>query len=268
MARPRFLPVKPRGAIPVLVGILLAALAVPVAAPPARAGERQFEDGFYVGLGIGYAAVFGDRGVPMRYPGTPGCAPGPYLWTDEVGCVTADSQGEFAEVARSDFASGLTAELRLGYNFFGYASVEISAAGSGTVDTSEGLLFPVLQVRLHPIQFGIPHDQRFWDVSVFAGLGYTIGGYSPDERYRDSAASEAAKFDGKGWQGIVWTTGVGAAISPVPWFSVSLDLRVVLPQYWFWIVNFDTGVRSEPVDVPTTVIFAPTLQATFHIPGS
>jgi len=226
------------------------------------AAASGYSDGFYVGFGVGYGHVIGTDGVAMDSRG--GCAPAHqgnvFLYYDPAaGCHYAANSQEFGNVVTTSNGSGVGVELRLGYNILGYASVELSIAGTGTTDFENGIAYPALQVRVHPAQFFIPFEARIWDVNISGGAGYTIAGYTPDP---DLAFDD----DTKGWEGFVGTFGIGAGISPVSWFSVDFDLRFIFPRYLTWVVNFEDGIRSLPSETPETTVIAPTVQLTFRVP--
>ena len=227
--------------------------------------QAIFSDGFYVSLGVGYGHVMGDRGVVMDTRGGCNSTAGDlgFLYYDPgktPKCQYFTSR-QRDEMARTDVGSGLAAELRVGYNILGYFSVELSLSGNGTTDGANGIAYPTGQLRLHPIQFVIPFEERIWDVSVFTGFGYTIAGYHPDEAIQGND-------DGKGWEGIVHTAGVGVGVAVAEWFSFDFDLRFIFPRYLTWAVDWDDNLRSLPKDTPFTVIIAPTLQFTFRVPSS
>jgi hypothetical protein len=203
---------------------------------PATTHAAPYTDGFYVGLGIGFTHVEGENAIAL------------------------EQLSVFTPVTTTDFGSGLAFELRTGYNILGYASVEASIAGNGSFDLTEGIAYPAFQVRLHPIQFFVPFEERFWDVSLFGGVGYAIGGYEHEELASNDT-------DAKGWEGHAFTAGIGFGMSPVPWLSIDIDLRMIFPQLTTYIVDWDDDQRDAPTKTPSMLIFAPTLQFTFRVPS-
>jgi len=260
------------------------------AAPPAVA----YDDGFYFSFGIGYAHGMGDRGVSIQPP--PGCPselsfdtgvdPTPFLWPEGNRCVympvavtpgitaaevNAQLDARLDEVVRTDAGPMMGLQLRLGYNILGYASVEaaLSGAGAGTFDG--GSAHVAGQVRLHPVQFFIPHQDRDWDVSTFVGAGYSLAGYKPqfdpELHGGGSGAVELnrdAAFDGKGWEGIHVGFGVGFDYQFGDLASVGLDLKFLRPLYSMWIANFEEPYEAPPVSTPEAWIVTPTVRVTLH----
>jgi hypothetical protein len=258
--------------MPRLLPAVLAPLAVVAASPEAvaihgKSLEIHWRDGFYFGLGLGYASVSGTRGVPIENhevcPEFRGNAP--FLWAEPVGggvqCIYAGGNGatvspeeQFAEVVRTDFGSGLAFELRFGWNVLGYASPELSVSGHGGLEGKEGMAHVTGRLRIHPIQFWIPMEERPYDATVYGGFGLpSFGGYHPDEFIQGND-------DGKGWQGIHYDTGLSFHWMVARVVSLGLDVRFLFPRYLTWIVNFDDDVQSLPKETPSTTVVLTTLQ--------
>ena len=250
-----------------LVGAVLA-LALSTA-PEARA---EYPDGFYISLGLGYAHVLGERAieyeVPSRCSAFADTQLGAYLWLEDtyecwtvggfIGSFNEDTINEaHAEMARTDFGSGMGIQITLGYNILGYVSPEISIFGHGGASLDDGAVHVGMNVRYHFIQHIIENTERDWDVNVFFGAGYSIGGYHPDEDLQTTD-------DGKGWEGYNFTFGAGFDYAVLDFLSVGLDMHFVMPRWQSWIVNFDNGVRSTPIETPMTLVIAPLVHAKFH----
>ncbi|MGM0574604.1 MAG: hypothetical protein ACQEXJ_02550 [Myxococcota bacterium] len=260
----------------VLAGACLASLVAATVAPRAHA----IDDGFYVRLGLGYAGVSGERGAPMDTRGgcapigrPPATAPGPYLWAEEVDeglpCVytgssrEAPAQERFGEMVRTGVGAGPAMRLGLGWNIRGFVSLEATTLAHGRAGIDSGQLHAGFLLRYHPVRHAIHHDDRPWDVNVFAGLGYTLATYHPDEEIQ-GLVSEARADDAKGWDGVHYSVGLGVDHAVHRWISVGMDLAVILPRYLTWIVDFGDGLRSLPEESPRAVVFAPTIHATVH----
>ena len=263
--------------------ILVAALSV---------DAQAYDDGLYFSFGFGYAHETGDRGVQVE---SGNCSPTlggarPFLWSEEGNCIylpapnvldasvspglTPESAiaARQSEIVRADSGDMIALQLRLGYNILGYASVEVDLSGAGSTSVTDGMAHVGFQGRLHPAQFFIPHDDRDWDVSLFAGGGYSIAGYKPTfdpalhggdpevkEQNRDAA------FDSKGWSGV--HVGFGASFDYQ--FSdsgaVGFELKALRSFYGTWIANFEAPYESPPVETPEAWVVAPTLRLTWQI---
>ncbi|MFT7579642.1 MAG: hypothetical protein ACI9MR_001308 [Myxococcota bacterium] len=192
-------------------------------------------DGAYLGIGLGGALASGDRGVPLKL---------------------SQSSTQFEEVVRTDFGSGMAFELRFGYLIAGVLAPEISLGGHGNLDFEDGAGYPVFVLRYHPIQHAIDHADRAWDINLYGGVGYAIGGYQPD-------TTPSSKS--KGWEGIAMLVGGGFAYQLADSVSLALDLRVVLPQYNTFLIDRDDDIEADAEDTPSTTVIIPTLQVVFHL---
>ncbi|MDP6943333.1 MAG: hypothetical protein QF464_04215 [Myxococcota bacterium] len=253
---------------------------------------QAYDDGLYFSFGIGYAHVMGDRGVPLQAPGlcpesvTVSGVTSPVMWAEGNACIvvpppselmTVDEfnesiQARYDEIVRTEGGSMLGIQLRLGYNFFGYASVEGALSGAGSGSFTDGSVHVGAQLRVHPAQFLIPHADRDWDVSLFAGAGYSLAGYKPQYDPQVHGGSESipeinrdAAFDGKGWEGIHASFGVGFDYQFGELVSVGLDLKIIRPLYATWVANFEEPYETLPVSTPETWIVTPTVRVTVHL---
>lgn len=226
-------------------------------APEAEA----FDDGFYISIGLGGAVVSGDRGVGLDLNN--GCSAQTnqrFLWYEDVApkqCVYAGTQAGFEEVSRTDAGSGMSFQLRFGYTFIGLLSPELVLAGHGDPSTTDGSASALFRLRYHPAQHAIDHEDRAWDVSVYAGVGYIIHGFNPDKSVQNGD-------DAKAWEGVNITFGAGFDYKLAPFVSLGIDLQFWLPQYSSYIANFEKGWRSDPTETPSTFAFLPQLHVTFH----
>lgn len=198
-----------------------------VAAPVSTALARP-KDGGYFALGLGYAAASGDRGISLK-PGMVVSVPDPDEWT------------------RTDFGSGLAVDLRFGW-LIGPVAPEISLFGHGSFDAENGAAMPAFQLRFHPLMLVDSLADSPIDASLFFGVGYAIGGYHHE-----------GDDDGKGWDGLALTFGVGATYELSPKIHLGLDLKFAMPQYSTWIVDWDDDIEAEPTSTPSTMIIAPSL---------
>lgn len=194
-------------------------------------------EGGYFGFGLGYGAASGDRGVAMK-PGSPGI---PFTGS------------AYDEAVRTDFGSGLAFDLRFGY-LAGPIAPELSLAGHGTLDFEDGAGYATLGVRFHPLLLVDSLADLAFDASVFVAAGYGIGGYQP-----------SVDDDGKGWQGFALTFGLGATYDLSAKVRLGLDLRMVMPMYSTFMIDWDDDTNADPESTPSTFVFMPTLQivATF-----
>jgi len=220
----------------------LTLVAIPLALLALTPAAGATEEGFYIAIGVGGAVASGDRGVPLR--------PGGVTVTAPVGSPTYD------EVIRTDFGGGMALELRFGYLVGGLIAPEISLGGHGSLDAEAGAAYPSFVLRYHPAQHAIDFSERRWDVNVYAGVGYAIGGYHPDP---------AIDPDGKGWEGLAILTGVGLSWQVDDAVSLGVDVRFALPQYSSFIFNWDRDLRAKPDGTPSTLVVMPTAQVIFHL---
>jgi hypothetical protein len=207
--------------------IFALAVSLLVVAPASTASARPKEGGYFA-LGLGYAAVSGDRGIALK-PGMVVSVPDPDEWT------------------RTDFGSGLAVDLRFGW-LIGPVAPEISLFGHGSFDAENGAAMPTFQLRFHPLMLVDSLAASPIDASLFFGVGYAIGGYHHE-----------GDDDGKGWDGLALTFGVGTTYELSPKIHLGLDLKFALPQYSTWIVDWDDDISAEPATTPSTMVIAPSL---------
>lgn len=204
-----------------------AALACASLQAPAQARPK---DGGYFALGLGYAAVSGDRGVALGpRPNTIANIPDADEWV------------------RTDFGSGLAVDLRFGW-LIGPVAPEISLFGHGSFDAENGAAMPTFQLRFHPLMLVESLADSPIDASLFGGVGYAIGGYHHE-----------GDDDGKGWDGLAVTFGLGATYELSPKIHLGLDLKFALPMYSKWIYSYDDDITFEPTETPSTLVIAPSL---------
>jgi hypothetical protein len=220
-----------------------------------------FPGGFYMSLGLGGATLGGDRGIVMLVPDACSNATnGRFLWyePDDYLCVSAPSDNHLDEVVRTDFGSGFAFQFRMGYTIEGWVSIEAALSGHGDPGKggSNGMGHVGGQLRYHFANHITPFNKRRWDVDVFLGAGYTVGGYQPDQSIDD---------DAKAWEGWFFSVGSGFRYLVSKRVSVGLDLKFILPTFTSWVANWEKNYVSSPVENPSTVIFSPTAEITFHL---
>lgn len=196
----------------------------------APGADARPKEGGYFALGIGYGAVSGDRGVALEPK------PGVVL-------VVGDAD----EVIRTDFGSGLSVDLRFGW-LIGPVAPEISLFGHGSFDAENGAAMPAFQLRFHPLMLVDSLADSPIDASLFFGVGYAIGGYHHE-----------GDDDGKGWEGLALTFGLGATYQLSEKIHLGLDLKFAMPQYSTWIYDYDDDITFEPESTPSTLVIAPAL---------
>lgn len=237
-----------------------------------------YEDGFYFSFGVGSAHGSGDRGVPLIVP-SKCAAPSPYLWFEDNGCIHMPSAGvttleqevflqaRLDEVVRADPGAMLGLQLRLGYNILGHASVETALSVAGALPLT-GSFHVGGQVRWHPVELFIPHQDRDWDVSTFVGGGFSMAGYSPQFDAEVHGGEKTSRtedvFDRKGWKGVHVAFGFGMDYQLSELASVGFDLKFIRPLYSRWIANFEENYGAAPESTPSAWIVTPTVQVTLH----
>ncbi|HRE91281.1 MAG TPA: hypothetical protein PK095_19340 [Myxococcota bacterium] len=189
--------------------------------------DARPKEGGYFALGIGYGAVSGDRGVALE--------PGSRIVPD------AD------EWIRTDFGSGLSFDIRFGW-LIGPIAPEISLFGHGTFDAEDGAALPAFQLRFHPLMLVDSLADSPIDASLFFGVGYAIGGYHHE-----------GSDDGKGWDGLGLTFGLGATYQLSEKIHLGLDLKFAMPMYSTWIFDYDDDETYKPESTPSTLVIAPAL---------
>ena len=199
-------------------------------------------DGGYIAIGFGGAVASGDHGVPLKPSST-------------AQITVQPGNPIYDEIVRTDFGSGLGAELRFGYLIAKLIAPEVSACGHGATSFDDGAGFVSFALRYHFVQHFMDLAERPWDLDVYFGGGYAIGGYHP------------AKFDtkGKGWEGWELETGVDFEYQLGERVGLALDVKFVLPQYGTYIWNYDDKIRFDAQSTPSTLVVMPTLQVIFHL---
>lgn len=221
-------------------------------------------EGFYFSLGLGGGIVSGDRDVALSVPkACPSSVTSErFLWSEKgsnyIKCVSSPSADSHAESVRTDFGSGMGFQLRIGYNIRGFVSLEGFLSGNGDPGPGEsaGIGHTGFQLRYHPVNHSIPVEDRLWDADVMLGVGYAVGGFSPDP---DIQLSD----DEKAWDGMAITTGVAFNYQVAPRVDLGLDFKFVFPRFSSFIANWDKNYVEEPEEIPFTMIFLPTLQINF-----
>jgi hypothetical protein len=236
----------------------------------AKKNRAQIKDGFYISLGVGAATVDGTRGVEMDF--TDGCenvigGDDIFLWVETNGsfvtCVGApggssNSRTEnFGEIVRTDYGSGAAVQLRMGYTINGLVTPEFMLAGNGPMGSfDDGMGHVGMRLRYHPAQHWKPGEDRMWDVGMYYGYGFSIGGYNHDDI--------GGLDTGKGWIGTFHTTGITAEYAATDVVAYGVDLGWIMPQYTGWIVNWSDDVVSAPKEPPPTTVFAPIVYLSFR----
>lgn len=253
---------------PLIFASLLLALASTDAM--AEKNRAQIKDGFYISLGVGAASVDGTRGVEMDF--TDGCenalgGDDIFLWVETNGfsalCVGAPGSSankrteNFGEIVRTDYGSGVAAQLRMGYTINGLITPEFMLTGNGPMGSfDDGMGHVGMRLRYHPAQHWKPGEDRMWDVGLYYGYGFSIGGYNHDDI--------AGLDTGKGWIGAFHTTGLTAEYAATDVVAYGVDLGWIMPQYTGWIVNWSDDVVSAPKEPPPTTVFAPIVYLSFR----
>ena len=215
-----------------------------VASVVATGGQAHaLPDGGYIGIGLGGAIASGDRGVALKV--TNGVA------------LQIPSQF-FEEQVRTDFGTGLAFELRFGYLIAKTVAAEISIVGHGATSFDDGAGYPTFALRYHFMQHAVDLAERAWDLDVYVGAGYVIGGYHPDKASNPSG-------DGRGWEGWHVSFGLNGEYQIGERVGLALDLKFILPQYSTYIFDWDDDIRFDPASTPSTLVVMPTLQVVFHL---
>ena len=169
-----------------ILSLLVLALVV-TQSPRAAAVENRpkFQEGFYLSLGVGNGSVSGTRAIEMVVPNecSSVSANQTFLWVEgKVGCVIAPGdpadKGEFfGEVVRTDYGSGAGVQLRMGYTIRGFVTPELMISGHGDLGTmDEGMVHAGMRLRYHALQHWRPGIDRVWDVGLYYGYGFSLGG--------------------------------------------------------------------------------------------
>lgn len=203
-----------------------------LAAQPAVARE-----GFSISLGLGYGFWSLDGGDLSSA-------------LDKIDQPTTDRR-----LLTDELSDGLAVRFAVAYNILGYASVEIGMTGHGwnlsNPDAIGGSGHASLLAHFHPFELFMP--DRDFDASVFFGGGYSIvgGGHEDDNLSRglDGGAIEC------GLTGRYFITN---------WFSVGAEMRLSIPIYSRWHVDWDDDVSYSIPDSPSALFFSLLLTTTFH----
>lgn len=202
----------------------------------------EAKEGFYLGLGIGGAIVSGESNISVKGPGVP-------------------IKGGREVTASTDYASGLAALFRMGYNFFGAAAIEMAFVGHGAnlgSDDLEGAGHLNFNVVVHPIGIlnlaKVTNIDGLWDPYVLIGGGFSYGSY-------------VAGFDDddKGWFNADLQTGIGMNIHLAPIVSLGADMRLTVPFGQKWIYDWEDDQEFETRDTSTSLVFTPMFLVTLHI---
>jgi hypothetical protein len=217
----------------------LAAWALGMAAVGASFAAEA-KSGFYVGLGVGGAIVDGSENISVRP-------------RENVVSLPPSS------LVTTQFGEGLGVLFRFGYNILGMVAIE--AAFSGNVDPGgagfEGQGHAHGAVVIHPLgilDFTGVLSEDVWDPYLLVGGGASYGAYET-----------AVDSDSKGWFAADFVAGIGLNAHILPFMSLGLDVRFIVPFYEKWIFNFDDGIDFEPNSDQKSLVVLPTINATFHV---
>lgn len=204
--------------------------------------------GMIFGIDLGGAVVTGERGVPLTDFSSSCSNP-----TGLVKTVCDD-------LVRTDAGSGFAFALRLGYNFFGYAALETYLQGhfntnSGGGNSLEGGAHWGFLGRYFPLEHVKKLANRWYDPFVYFGGGF-IGYMGYYEKYGDK--------DMRGWKGGHLLFGLGSDFYVNRSVSFGADLRFYKPFYKTYIWDWDDDITFEPESTPSTIVFEPMVNITFH----
>jgi len=152
-------------------------------------------------------------------------------------------------------ADGLGFRFAMAYNIRGYASVEIGITGHGwnlsDSDALGGSGHVALTAHFHPFELFMP--ERDFDVSVFLGGGYSIvgGGQAGDNLSRalDGGALEC---------------GLAGRWFFTNWFSLGAELRLSVPFFARWTVDWEDGEHYGLDASPQAVFLGILVTTGFH----
>ena len=134
-----------------------------------------------------------------------------------------------ADLLANDTLNGHSATLRLGYNILGHATPEATLTATGwnlTESNRGGAGFVTGGVHWHPIEIFMKGKERFYDASLFFGLGYGIMGQN------------------RGMDGFAWQYGVSTDFYVAK--SIALGLFFRSTQMGFSSFYLDYNNRSLP----------------------
>ena len=224
------------------IGLALATLVLWAPSAHARGGG-------YVGFGIGGATTDGAKHVNLEKYYT--------------SCPSMPTKPWCQDRVHTDGAGGLGLQVLFGYNFFGYAALEVNIAMQGNPNSGggkwEGMGHVAGLVRLYPAQFvnlapSVDIGERWWDPSFYFGGGYSWMGYHLEYE---------AEHKARGWEGKSWQFGFGSDFYLTNTVVVGADLRFILPKFKKY--HEDWGdLSDQPKSTPKTLVFAPMITVTFH----
>ncbi|MFH1530755.1 MAG: hypothetical protein ABIK09_08510 [Pseudomonadota bacterium] len=205
----------------------------------------QARGGVFFGLGLGGAVTQGDDYVQL-----------------ESGYVQCSGKNDIcADAVHTDGTGGLGVQFLVGYNFFGYASIEANISGNGNANsgggTWEGAGHAAGLIRVYPAQF-VPRADlrtRWWDPNVYFGAGYSWMGYHLEYH---------PEHEGRGWVGMNWQFGFGSDFYLTESVAIGADFRFILPQFETYYHSWDDNITFTPQKTPTALVFAPMVTVTFH----
>lgn len=117
------------------------------------------------------------------------------IWNLDRAKLAAQVGQSDADIVVNDTRNGHSATLRLGYNILGHATVEalVTATGWNLTEADRGGGgFITGGAHWHPLELFLKGKPRFYDASVFLGLGHGLMGQN------------------RGMDGLVWQYGLGA----------------------------------------------------------
>ena len=203
--------------------------------------------GMIFGIDLGGALVSGETNVTIK-DNPAGC---PQVWGGRDLCQ---------DLFRSDAGSGFAFALRLGYNFFGYASLETYAMGHFNTDSGGGNKFEGaghwgFLSRYFFLEHVKTLAHRRYDPYVYFGGG-PIGYMGFHENFGDKEM--------RGWKGGHILFGLGGEFYVNSHVSFGVDFRFYKPIYKTYIYDWDENEIYHPVSPPSTLVFMPMATVTFH----
>ncbi len=207
--------------------------------------------GMIFGIDLGGAVVSGETNIPMK--GNPARCPlrFPQWYGTRDLCDN---------LFRTDAGSGFGFSLRLGYNFFGYATLETYALAHFNTDSGggnklEGAGHWGFLSRYLFLEHVPKLASRWYDPYVYfggGGIGY-MGYY---ENFGDKEM--------RGWKGGHILFGLGSDFYVNDNVSFGLDFKFYRPFYKTYIYDWDDDINFDPVSQPVTLVFMPMTTITFH----
>ena len=162
-----------------------------------------------------------------------------------IGYAHVSSSDDFMKL-QDDKMGRLGIGLRLGYNIFGYGSVEVNVAANGHDITDnkkrEGGGSVTGIGKFHPMYLW---RRDLWvDPYVGAGFGWSIQAAQPGERTKynyNPPLVDAEDEDGISFKGLGPLFTIGAEVYIVPSFSVGLSWLMQIPSFSTAQYNEDVG---------------------------